>query len=141
MLNNEHIRRNGRVKDDGAAEGIGDGFMSRRTGLRERGGHLACAPMMSVNDVAGYLNVSRSTLEALPIEVLPFIDLAPGAARSLKRYDPDDVRAAPALMRGWMDAKQRGRGETYLAAMRTQLMQRDARTAREARRQVGGAAE
>lgn len=89
--------------------------------LKER---LARQAYMSVREVAKRLHLSREKVEAIPAEVLPYVDL--GVNRALRRYHPADVLALDARMRAWKTAQTDGRGEAYLAELRGELELRDA---------------
>ena len=89
--------------------------------LKER---LARQAYMSVREVAKRLHLSREKVEAIPAEVLPYVDL--GVNRALRRYHPADVLALDARMRAWKAAQADGRGEAYLAELRGELELRDA---------------
>jgi len=80
---------------------------------------------LSVEATRKRLGVSRTVLESYPIEVLPWHDATPGSDRTTRRYHPADVLAAPAVLRAWSNAKQRGEGEAFLARLRERLEERD----------------
>lgn len=80
---------------------------------------------LTVSEVAEHFSVARSTIEDLPEEVLPFVDIAPTPKRQLKRYHPADVHAAPARLRAWREAQQNAKGAAYLAELRARMENRD----------------
>ena len=80
---------------------------------------------LSVLEVARLFGVARCTVEALPMEILPFVDLSPSPNRQLKRFHPLDVVAAEPRLREWQTAKQAGEGEAFLAEQRRLLEERD----------------
>lgn len=90
--------------------------------LKER---IVSQSYMSVQEVARHFGVSRSLIEDLPEEVLPYTDLGRGAVRSRRRYHPADVMAADALIRRWRRAQQQGCEREFLAEMRARLEARD----------------
>lgn len=94
---------------------------------------------MKVTEVAKHFGVSRSTIEELPFELLPYADLTPTSVYTTRRYSPADVLAYDARVRGYLDAKAQARSEEYLRTLRTQL-EEDAKAviafAREVRREV-----
>lgn len=81
--------------------------------------------MMSLDEVALHFAVARSTVDQMPLEVLPYSDLAPAGKRQLKRYHPADVLAAPAHLREMRAEQQKGKLEEYLKRRRTELDERD----------------
>lgn len=89
--------------------------------LKERIGRES---YLSVKDVMDRLKLGRTTVESLPIEVLPYSDYGT-ATRALRRYHPADVIAADARIRAWKAAKARGEGEAHLAKLREELEARD----------------
>lgn len=90
--------------------------------MRER---MICDSYLTVKEVAAHFGVTRSTVDQMPREVLPYIDLSVGHSRQLKRFHPVDVLATPARLREWTDAKQRNEGDEYLEHLRAELEERD----------------
>lgn len=95
--------------------------------LRDR---VVADSYMSVGAVCARLGLSRETVEALPIEILPFSDYGSPArgdkpGRHLKRYHPADVLAVDARVRAWRRAQQKNEGEAYLQGLRAELEARD----------------
>lgn len=93
--------------------------------MRER---LARNAFVTVEEVAACWCVARSTVDQLPREVLPFIDLAPRAgraARRLKRFHPSDVEAARAIIPAWREAQRMNREFEFLNEMRSEIQARD----------------
>lgn len=88
--------------------------------------------LMTVVEVAEFLGVTRSTVDQMPIAVLPFADVSPTHKRQHKRFDPRDVAALPARLRAWNEARQRGEGEKFLAEAGRALRERDAQAMRRA---------
>jgi hypothetical protein len=95
--------------------------------------------LMRVEEVAELYQVSRSTVDLMPHEILPFVDFAPTPTRQLKRYHPLDVLAAQARLRAWREKVEQNQGEQYLLSLRDELVARDAHWIELARR-VGAAA-
>jgi len=81
---------------------------------------------LDVKTVASRLNVTRAIVEALPMEVLPYVPYGTGS-RVYRRYHPADVLAADARIRGWERAKREGKGadKRYLATLRAELDAQD----------------
>jgi hypothetical protein len=75
-------------------------------------------------EVRRHLNMSRATLEQIPMAVLPWVP-GQGVRRVERRYNPADVAAYPARARRWRDAQARGVEEEVLAAMQQELEERD----------------
>lgn len=90
--------------------------------LRER---VAEESYLTISAVMKRLGLARSTVDALPIEILPYVDCSPTPGRQLRRYHPADVIAFDARNRAWKRAQQRGEGEAYLAKLREELAARD----------------
>lgn len=88
---------------------------------------------LTVEQVAERWGVSRTTVEALPEEILPCEDLSPTAGRRLRRYSPAEVQAAAVRLRRWRRAQQAGRGEAYLRELRAELAEREEEILRAAR--------
>lgn len=88
---------------------------------------------LSVEQVAERWDVSRTTVEALPEEVLPCEDLSPTRGRRLRRYNPAEVQAAAVRLRRWRRAQQNGQGEAYLRELRAELEAREEEILRAAR--------
>jgi hypothetical protein len=82
--------------------------------------------LMSVEEVAEHFQVSRSTVDQMPREILPYVDFAPTPKRQLKRFHPLDVLAAQARFRGWRAAQEQRKGESFLQVLREELTARDA---------------
>lgn len=80
---------------------------------------------LTIEQVITHLGVSRATLEAYPVEILPFWDATPMSNRMRRRYSAADVLAAPILIRRWTEARAIGQGEAYLQERRTALRQRE----------------
>jgi len=104
--------------------------------LKER---VVAESYMKIGDVMKRLNLSRSSVEAIPVEILPYSDYSATPGRQLRRYHPADVLAADALLRRWHRAKQQHRGEEFLSQLRAELDARDT-AAHALRTQVGTAA-
>lgn len=92
--------------------------------LRER---IQQTTYMTATAVRAHLNMSRASLDAIPAPVLPWV---PGNGRTnvVRRYHPADVAAYPARARRWRNAIVCGTEDECLAAMRSELEERDART-------------
>jgi hypothetical protein len=88
--------------------------------------------LMTVTEVAEYLGMARSTVDQMPMAVLPYADLSPTHKRQHKRFDPRDVAAALARHRAWSEARQRGEGEEFLEDAERALRERDAEVIRRA---------
>jgi hypothetical protein len=88
-------------------------------------GRVANYRMLALEEVALHFGVARSTVDQMPMEVLPFADLAPAGKRQLKRYHPSDVLAAPAYLRALRAAQQDGSVEKFLSRRREELEARD----------------
>lgn len=89
--------------------------------LRER---IERDSYLSVGAVVKRLGISRSKVEALPEEVLPYVNLGTGK-KSMRRYHPADVLAADALLRAWTRARDRGAEAEFLERRRAELEERD----------------
>lgn len=85
---------------------------------------IARESYMGIAEVCKRLKLSRSKVEALPLEVLPFTDYGSGN-RLYRRYHPADVLAADARIRGWRRAQADKNGEAYLLTLREQLEESD----------------
>lgn len=88
---------------------------------------------LTVRDIQTRLGLSRETVEALPLELLPFVDLGL-RKKSMRRYHPDDVMALDARFRAWQAARSRGQGEAYLSRLKEELRERDRETLDRSRR-------
>lgn len=86
--------------------------------LRQR---IVSTTYMKASEVRAHLNMSRHTLYALPLEVLPFVASEGGE----RRYNPADVAAYPARARRLADAKKRGDEDAALATLRADLERQD----------------
>lgn len=75
---------------------------------------------LDIHAVMSRLGVKRATVEALPMEILPYVPHGTGS-RIYRRYHPADVLAADAKIRRWTEAKRRGKGDEYLAKLRAEL--------------------
>jgi hypothetical protein len=82
---------------------------------------------LTIDQVMAYLGVSRATVEAYPIEILPYWDATPTSTRTRRRYNPSDVAAAPTRIRRWAEARALGRGDAYLQTLREELHAREER--------------
>lgn len=99
--------------------------------LRER---IRKESYLTVQDVMDRFSMGREKVEALPEEILPFVDLG-SPKRQMRRYHPIDVAAADARIRAWRRAQREDRGEEYLSELREELEERD-RVARERAREM-----
>ena len=81
---------------------------------------------LTVREVAERWGVSRSLVDGLPAEILPFVNLTPHAKRASRRYHPEEVRAAEVRLRQWGQARAEGRAEAYLQQRRAEVARRDA---------------
>lgn len=79
---------------------------------------------MTSPEVRKHLRLSRSTLEGIPPEVLPFVP-GNGKERVFRRYHPADVAAYPARARRWRKALEEDIESLVLAEMRRELEEVD----------------
>ena len=96
----------------------------RRKAIEDLRALIGRESFLTVAQACDRMNVNRKVVEALPMEILPYSDFGRGV-RSLRRYHPADVLAAPARLRAWKRAQDAGRGEAHLAELRAQLEARD----------------
>jgi hypothetical protein len=122
-------------RDEAMLDHIDEQLLSLAT-ARER---VTKYMLMSVEEVAEHYQVSRSTVDQMPPEILPYVDLAPTPKRQLKRYHPLDVLAAQARLRTWRERMAINEGDEYLRSLQDELEARDARWI-EVARQAGEAA-
>lgn len=107
-------------------------LLLERKAIDELKARIARDAYMSIKDVQDRLGLSREKVEAMPVELLPYVDFGLGD-RSLKRYHPADVLALDARMRAWQAAQARGEGEALLSTYREELQARDAAAVQVAR--------
>jgi hypothetical protein len=79
---------------------------------------LTSETFLTVMEVAGRWGVSRSVVEALPVEILPYVNMTPFSARANRRHHPVEVQAAEVRLRRWEEARALGQGEDYLRSLR-----------------------
>lgn len=107
--------------------------------LRAMRDRVATEAYLKVQEVAKHWNVSRSTIEALPIEILRWHDATPTSEHVHRRYSPAEVLAGAVRLRRWKRAKEEGRGEEYLRELRAEMEAEEEAIlafAREIRREV-----
>lgn len=114
----------------GAQDGRGTMNDVERTKVEERRldelrRHLVVNAFMDAEQVATAANLSVRTVNRYPFEVLPWTPANPESARVHRRYDPEDVRALPAVLRAWALAKAQGREAEWLDERREVLDARD----------------
>jgi len=73
---------------------------------------------IQISDVATFWGVSRTSVEALPFEILPYVNVTPASSRVSRRYNPAEVRAAGVRLHRWKAAIAQGQGEKYLRQLR-----------------------
>ena len=106
--------------------------------LRDR---IAREEYLTVKEVCASKKISRTKLESIPIEVLPYMDVGE-TTREYRRYHPADVAALDARMRRWQRAKRVGEaeGRADLAELRAELDAADEASIELARESRRGAA-
>jgi hypothetical protein len=95
---------------------------ARLRAMRER---VVQETYLKVTEVAKHFGVARSTIEDLPIEVLPYTDMRPFSEKAYRRYSPAEVMAAGVRIRRYLKAKAEGRGEAYLRELREERAAED----------------
>jgi hypothetical protein len=81
---------------------------------------LTSETFLTVMEVAARWGVSRSVVEALPVEILPYVNMTPFSARANRRHHPVEVQAAEVRLGRWEKARAQGQGEEYLRSLRTE---------------------
>jgi hypothetical protein len=90
---------------------------------------IAADSYVDIRGVMARLGYSRAIIEAIPMEILPYVPFGRGS-RVYRRYHPADVAACDARLRAWERAKQRGQGTAYLERLGAELAAQDQATIR-----------
>jgi hypothetical protein len=74
---------------------------------------------LTIHQVMKVMGASRSVVEAIPVEILPFVDVTPTSSRVSRRYNPIDVQLAlEVLLPRYKEARARGEGNRFLLELR-----------------------